>query len=92
MYESPITLVQQIAESIANELDENIYRAVIETGIKVNKDELIKALTYDRAQYDKGFNDGIDALVYALMQVPNSTVYKVEVKQIAQTLTKGDAV
>lgn len=92
MYESPINIVQQITKSIANELDENIYKAVLKTGIEVNKDELIKALTYDRAQYDKGFNDGIDALVYALMQIPNSTVYKVEVKQIAQTLTKGGEV
>jgi hypothetical protein len=36
-----------------------VCEAVIKCGVNVNKDELIKALQYDREQYAKGYNDGI---------------------------------
>lgn len=38
--------------------DELIARAVVQLGIEVDRDELIKALLYDRRQYEKGFKDG----------------------------------
>ena len=59
MYESPIELITtDIATSISKQLDNDIYQAVIKTGVNVDKDELIKALKYDREQYEKGYNDG----------------------------------
>ena len=55
MYESPIGVIYgEITTSIENE----IYKAVQDVGILVNKDELLKALQYDREQYDKGYADG----------------------------------
>jgi hypothetical protein len=61
MYESPIELITtDIASSISKQLDNDIYQAVIKTGVNVDKDELIKALKYDREQYEKGYRDGYE--------------------------------
>jgi hypothetical protein len=63
MYESPITIterfVNKVREQTENDIMNNVLIASAEYGIYVNKDELIKALQYDRKQYDKGFADGI---------------------------------
>ena len=55
MYKSPIDvlLTQRRAE-----FENNIYTIIQNYGINVDKDELIKALQYDREQYDKGYADG----------------------------------
>jgi hypothetical protein len=59
MYDSPITLmVQKMAEQVAKELDEATFKAVELVMPTVNREELIKALRYDREQYDKGYADG----------------------------------
>ena len=54
-YSSPIQL---ILSDIQMKLEDNVCEAVQNVGVKVDKDELIKALQYDREQYDKGFVDG----------------------------------
>ena len=54
MYESPITLINK---EIQFSLEDEVYKAVEQIGIKVDKDELIKALKYDRGQYEKGYED-----------------------------------
>ena len=62
MYNSPITLfepAQTIPEQIAKDTDEYVYKAVLSQNIDVNRDELIKALRYDRDQYDKGYHDAM---------------------------------
>lgn len=51
MYESPIELIYK---NVQERLDNNILYAVQKVDIKVNKWELIKALEYDRKQYEKG--------------------------------------
>lgn len=69
MYKSPIQLVtDDINYAMRAKIDDTIFQAVLRCGVDVNKDELIKALTYDREQYDKGYSDGYtkgkaDALV-----------------------------
>lgn len=55
-YESPIEAM--IAEA-SNSFDDGVFKAVLSTGIKVDKEELIKALKYDRGQYDKGYVAGV---------------------------------
>lgn len=55
MYKSPIEL---ICQGIGYEVDKGILKAVLEHGINVDKDELIRALQYDRDQYNKGYSDG----------------------------------
>ena len=55
MYKSPIELMRT---QIETDFENQIITAVARTGIHVDKHELIKALQYDRNQYDKGFDDG----------------------------------
>lgn len=54
MYESPITLINGELQLC---LEDGVYKAVRQVGIEVDKDELIKALKYDRGQYEKGYAD-----------------------------------
>ena len=64
MYESPITLmVQDIAGQMVQQTEQTILEVVRKCGVYVDKDELIKAINYDRDQYSKGYKDGVnDAL------------------------------
>ena len=61
MYESPITLIQTQTDNFIKEInektDEVIFKAVVNVLPQVNKEELIKALEYDRGQYIKGYQD-----------------------------------
>ena len=54
-YDSPI---QAIASQIEMSMDGEILKACQRVGVDVNKEELIKALNYDREQYEKGFKEG----------------------------------
>ena len=60
MYESPISIYEQISNDYVKQKDEYIYQAIVKVGVDVNKEELIKALAYDREQYSKGFADGFE--------------------------------
>ena len=57
-YEPPIEIV---LGQMRLEQENGIYKAIQEQGIYVDKGELIKALQYDREQYDKGYEDGYNA-------------------------------
>ena len=54
MYESPIKVIQGELET---QLEGEILKAVHRVGVSVDRDELIRALRYDREQYQKGFDD-----------------------------------
>lgn len=54
MYESPIKAFQGELET---QLEGEILKAVHRVGVTVDRDELIRALRYDREQYQKGFDD-----------------------------------
>lgn len=60
MYESPITLnTTDISSQIRELLDGRLMYEVQQTiGYDIDKEELIKALRYDREQYQKGYEDG----------------------------------
>ncbi len=63
MYETPIKLIKQQMET---EIEGMVLRAVQRVGVDVDKEELIRALEYDRGQYEKGYRDGsTDAVVHA---------------------------
>ena len=55
MYESP---VNQILGEMQTTYENNCIKAVQSYGFDVNKEELTKALAYDRNQYEKGYIDG----------------------------------
>ena len=62
MYEDVIKLIKTNMEM---QIEDEIMRAVQRVGVTVDKDELLKALEYDRRQYDKGYSDGRrDAVVH----------------------------
>ena len=66
MYKSPINITQKLINNLNDFCDkanaelekEVVCRVRMETAINIDKDELFKALRYDRAQYDKGYADG----------------------------------
>ena len=60
MYNSPIEmLITDIQNQIVKQQDEEIYKAVVSFIPNIDKDELIRALNYDRNQYEKGHLDGV---------------------------------
>lgn len=60
MYKSPIqaNYTDPMYEQVRDAFDNEVFKAVQAVSIEVDKDELIKALRYDREQYDKGYWDG----------------------------------
>lgn len=61
MYESPINaIVNDICSDIQQKEEKYIMECVHNVGINVDKKELLKALSYDRHQYEKGYKDGIN--------------------------------
>lgn len=61
-YKSPIgVIMEDIAQQMAVEFDNNVVKAVQKYAIDVDKEELFRALAYDRNQYNKGFEDGFKA-------------------------------
>ena len=71
MYKSPITvdtgevkfdgLMEKIEKEFADHIDDAIIRAVMETNVEVDREELIRAMRFDRCQYQKGYIDGYEA-------------------------------
>lgn len=59
-YRSPIDV---IVRETKFEFGNAVYKAVQDVGISVDKEELVKALKYDREQYYKGYADGYEAAV-----------------------------
>ena len=64
MYESPINRIYgEISNEIIRKDEENIMITVNQqVGYQVDKSELIKALNYDRNQYEKGLTDALDKI------------------------------
>ena len=54
-YESPITTYWR---KVQEDADNEVLRRVLELGVVVDEEELVKALQYDRDQYNKGYLDG----------------------------------
>ena len=61
-YNSPInTFIQEITDELNKATDEFVLKEVVKVGITVDKEELIKALHYDRDQYIAGYKAGFEA-------------------------------
>ena len=59
-YQSPIEVIQT---QMRNKIEGEVYKAVMNVGVNVDKEELLKALQYDREQYQKGYKDRDDQIV-----------------------------
>lgn len=60
MYESPIKIIQRDVEA---QLVGDVLHITREAGVVVDKEELLRALRYDREQYEKGWDDAMRSIV-----------------------------
>lgn len=66
-YKSPIeTIWSDIEYDYVEQIEQMVLTAVQNVGIRVNKEELVKALAYDREQYRKGWEDRDSEIVRCL--------------------------
>lgn len=78
-YESPVKLIRRMVEEAAKSMDGEIFTAVYKVVPHVDKEELLRALRYDRGQYDKGFADGKTAAMDELVRCKDCKhSYKIE--------------
>lgn len=59
-YSSPIDVIRR---QMSVDIEKGIMKAVENVGITVDKEELIKALQFDRGQYDRGYADACKKFV-----------------------------
>lgn len=73
MYESPVTKIvgDMICEMQKNEEGNFVCSISQSVGYDVDRDEMIKALNYDRNQYQKGYEDGLKADRWIPLTVEN---------------------
>ena len=74
MWESPINIMEiqePIIEQLNNEREEMVLKQIWKIGVDVNKEELIKALQYDRNQYEKGYKDGYEKAIDEFVNLVN---------------------
>lgn len=83
MYESPMNkIVGEITGELNRQDEENCMVSIRQAvGYQVDKEELIKALNYDRNQYKKGFADALDkiraeieGLAYSWCELPETVI------------------
>lgn len=63
MWKSPVDVIMG---EMQTQIEGDVFKAIQNVGIDVDKEELIKALQYDRNQYEKGYKDAIDEFVSRL--------------------------
>lgn len=90
-YESPVTLFyQQAAESITQDQENKIMTEIkYQMAVDINKEELLKALKYDRDQYDKGYKDGFSAGAQYVLDLQQEILNKPRESEIYKTI-RGD--
>ena len=77
MYKSPIdVLIEDVKMQVREGVDEQVHQAVVNVGINVDKKELLRALKYDRQQYEKGHADGQNEAMQHGMWIPVRIVTK----------------
>lgn len=73
MWESPIN---QILGELQMHLEGETLKAVQNVGVDVDKEELIKALQYDRNQYEKGHKDGYADAIDECIKIIEETTWR----------------
>lgn len=71
MYKTPVEIIYERVDRVVKDaqeiLDDHIMKEILRAGVVVDKDELIRAMHYDRRQYEKGYQDGKDAAIAELI-------------------------
>ena len=64
MYQGPIRLIySDVQRQVEKQVEKFVLTEVQKVGVDVDKDELLKALAYDRGQYEKGRADALASIV-----------------------------
>lgn len=89
MYEPPIELVMT---QMQTEVENEIFRAIQKVGVNVDKEELEKALRYDREQYNKGYDDAVEEFAERVLELfpfdkMFTTISRGTIRTIANELT-----
>ena len=81
MYKSPIEKIcNEIQTQMVQEDENMVMKAIRKVEVNVDKEELIKALQYDRNQYTRGYDDGKnDVLDKIRVEIDGLTYYWCEV-------------
>ena len=74
MYESPINI---IISKLCTKLESDCVKSVQRYGFDVDKEELAKALNYDRKQYEKGYMYGYNKAIDDLLEDANEMAIEV---------------
>ena len=86
MYKSPITIIESTIDSIYKDIvkkkDDAIFAEIQSSfGVDVDRQELIRALQYDRNQYEKGYADGKADAMAELVRCKDCEYYKEQEKR-----------
>ena len=69
MYESPINFIfGDIQTQIVKQQENEVYMAVQKCGVDVDKEELMRALQYDREQYEQGYEDAVNDITSSIIK------------------------
>ena len=94
MYDAPIeiyTMADEIVERMNEAIENEVLEAIFRVGVNVDKEELIKALSYDREQYVKGYADGTKEFaerVKELLKRECSTMVYMYLAELVDTIVK----
>lgn len=86
MYEAPIKLIMG---QLRDQVDGEIFKAIQDINVQVDKDELTKALQYDRGQYDEGYADGYKEAIREFAEKLKTEIAGLEVKSPSITYKCG---
>ncbi len=91
MYESPIEILEGVTNHVMRETEDGIVCEVRkQLGVNIDKEELAKALKYDRGSYDKGYNDGQFAALSAIKTEIEWEYKKLRSTRADETLELGE--
>ena len=85
MYESPINI---ITSKLCTQLESDCVKSVQSYGFDVDKEELAKALNYDRKQYEKGHTDGYNKAIDDAIEIVKEN-YRIEALERLEQLKAG---
>lgn len=86
MWESPVNIIMG---EMQTQIEGDIYKAIQNVGIDVDKEELLKALQYDRQQYEKGYADAIDEFAEKLKEfIEEDMIPRARTEEVYRALTE----
>lgn len=72
------SIIQAIQGKVECEIENEILKAVRRCDIHVDKDELVKALKYDRDQYNQGYEDAKEKYEKAMEKVIDELIMAID--------------